>query len=87
MLGLSVVEEEETALAGRDLGENDSRQDYLRARLATDAHGRLVATPFGKQDSSMMFLLQQADCLVVRPPQAPALRAGSPVPILRLDEI
>ena len=87
MLGLPVAEDKETALAGRDLGENDSRQDYLRARLATDAHGRLVATPFGKQDSSMMFLLQQADCLVVRPPQAPALRAGSPVPILRLDEI
>ena len=87
MLALPVAEDKETALAGRDLGENDSRQDYLRARLATDAHGRLVATPFGKQDSSMMFLLQQADCLVVRPPKAPALRAGSPVPILRLDEI
>jgi molybdopterin molybdotransferase len=87
MLGLSVVEEEETALAGLDLAENDSRQDYLRSRLATDARGRLVATPFGKQDSSMMFLLQQADCLVIRPPRAPALRAGSPVPILRLDEI
>jgi molybdopterin molybdotransferase len=87
MLGLPAAEDGEVALAGRDLAENDSRQDYLRSRLATDAHGRLVATPFGKQDSSMMFLLQQADCLVVRPPHAPALRAGSPVPILRLDEI
>jgi molybdopterin molybdotransferase len=87
MLGLPAAEDGETALVGRDLAENDSRQDYLRSRLATDAHGRLVATPFGKQDSSMMFLLQQADCLVVRPPHAPALHAGSPVPILRLDEI
>jgi molybdopterin molybdotransferase len=87
MLGLPVAEETETALAGTDLGENDSRQDYLRARLATDGEGRLVATPFEKQDSAMMFLLQRADCLVVRPPRAPALGAGSPVPILRLEDI
>lgn len=87
MLGLPVTEEDETVLAGRDLAENDSRQDYLRARLTNNAEGRLVATPFEKQDSSMMFLLQQADCLVIRAPRAPALAAGSPVPILRLDDI
>jgi molybdopterin molybdotransferase len=87
MLGLPLAEETETALAGRNLGENDSRQDYLRARLSADGEGRLVATPFEKQDSSMMFLLQQADCLVVRPPGAPVLGAGSPVPILRLEEV
>jgi hypothetical protein len=34
----------------------------------------------------MLFLLQQADCLLIRPPRAPALPAGAPVPILRLDE-
>jgi molybdopterin molybdotransferase len=87
MLGLPEAAESETALAGRDLGENDSRQDYLRARLSRDDHGHLMATPFGKQDSSMLFLLQQADCLVIRPPRAPALPAGSPVPILRLEDI
>jgi molybdopterin molybdotransferase len=87
MLGLPVTEDSGTALAGRDLGENDSRQDYLRSRLSTDSEGRLVATPFEKQDSSMMFLLQQADCLVVRPPRAPMLRASAPVPILRLDDV
>jgi molybdopterin molybdotransferase len=87
MLGLPVTEDSGTAIAGRDLGENDSRQDYLRSRLTTDLEGRLVATPFEKQDSSMMFLLQQADCLVVRPPRAPMLRAGAPVPILRLDDV
>jgi molybdopterin molybdotransferase len=87
MLGLPATEDSGTAIAGRDLGENDSRQDYLRSRLSTDLEGRLVATPFEKQDSSMMFLLQQADCLVVRPPRAPMLRAGTPVPILRLDDV
>jgi len=87
MLGLPATEDSGTAIAGRDLGENDSRQDYLRSRLSTDLEGRLVATPFEKQDSSMMFLLQQADCLVVRPPRAPMLRTGAPVPILRLDDV
>jgi molybdopterin molybdotransferase len=77
----------ETAVAGCDLTENDSRQDYLRAKLSRGNDGRLIATPFAKQDSSMQFLLQQADCLVIRPPCAPALAAGSPVPILRLEDI
>jgi molybdopterin molybdotransferase len=77
---------DEVAIAGRDLAENDSRQDYLRARLSRDNDGRLVATPFDKQDSSMQFLLQQADCLVIRPPRAAALPAGTPVPILRLED-
>jgi molybdopterin molybdotransferase len=79
-------DETETAIAGRDLAENDSRQDYLRSRLTRDASGRPVATPFDKQDSSMLFLLQQADCLLIRPPRGPALPAGTPVPILRLDK-
>ncbi|HJZ16007.1 MAG TPA: hypothetical protein VJ251_11210 [Stellaceae bacterium] len=34
------------------------------------------------QDSSMMRLLSEADCLVVRPPQAPAIAAGATVPIV-----
>ncbi len=76
----------ETAIAGRDLAETDSRQAYLRSRLSRDGDGRLLATPFDKQDSSMQFLLQKADCLLIRPPRAPALSAGAPVPILRLDE-
>ena len=79
-------EETETAIAGRDLAENDSRQDYLRSRLSRDSSGRLVATPFDRQDSSMLFILQQADCLLIRPPRGPALPAGTTVPILRLDE-
>lgn len=74
----------ETAILGTDLRPNDVRQDYLRARLGRDAQGRLVATPFDRQDSAMMAFLAQADCLVVRPPHAPALKAGAEVPILRL---
>jgi len=86
MLGESApAAEPETALAGRDMAENDSREDYMRAQLSRDADGKLVATPFDRQDSSMLFLLQQADCLVIRPPRAPAAARGTAVPILRLN--
>ncbi|HUH83003.1 MAG TPA: hypothetical protein VLX85_00245, partial [Stellaceae bacterium] len=57
-------------------------QDYLRARLARGGDGMLEARPFEKQDSSMMSLLVEADCLVVRPPLAPPARAGESVEIL-----
>lgn len=75
-----------TALLGRALGENDSRQDYLRAGLSRDSGGNLVATTFEAQDSGMMTRLAAADCLIVRPPLAPAAEAGERVEILPLGE-
>jgi molybdopterin molybdotransferase len=86
MLGRLVEPEPQpTALLGRDLPENDSREDYLRSRLSHDAQGRLVATPFDKQDSSMLSFLSKADCLVVRVPRAPAIKAGTVVNIVPLS--
>ncbi|HVR66946.1 MAG TPA: gephyrin-like molybdotransferase Glp [Verrucomicrobiae bacterium] len=73
-----------TAILGRDLPENDNREDYLRAEASYDSAGRLVATPFPKQDSSMLSLMARADCLVVRPIRAPAIKAGATVPIVFL---
>jgi molybdopterin molybdotransferase len=64
-----------TARLGADLGPNDERQDYLRARLSFDDAGSLVATPFGCQDSAMLSRFAHADCLVVRPPFAPPASA------------
>jgi len=63
---------------------NDRRQDYLRATLARAADGVLEATPFKKQDSSMLSLLAQSDCLVIRPPHAPPAKAGDTVSIIPL---
>lgn len=80
--GLPKDEQQATALLGRDLPANDRRQDYLRATLDRDGGGQIVATPFDRQDSSMTSLLAQADCLVVRPPQAPPAPAGTRVPIM-----
>ncbi len=46
-------------------------------RLSAGPDGTLVATPLPVQDSSMMAALANADCLVVREPFAPAVKAGS----------
>src|ERR1700742_3610204 len=76
----------ETALLGRDIGANDQREDYLRARLEERADGTLIATPVTKQDSSLLANLAAAQALVVRPPFAPAAKAGGVCEILRLAE-
>ena len=71
-----------TARLGTALPKNDRRQDYLRSRLVQTADGGLEAIPFEVQDSSMMRPLAASDCLVMRPPHAPALPAGAEVPII-----
>ena len=66
------------------LSANDKRQDYVRARLLDDGGDMPDVESFGKQDSSMMRIFAQSDCLIVRPPQAPAVEAGDTVPVLLL---
>ena len=72
-----------SAVLARPLPANDRRQDYLRATLSHGGDGALTATPFDRQDSSMLATLAHADCLVVRPPLAPAAPAGARVEIVR----
>jgi molybdopterin molybdotransferase len=75
----------ETAVLGADLAANDRRQDYLRARLSVDSAGRRCATPFQRQDSSMLATLAHADCLIVRAPEATPAKAGEIVEIVPLS--
>ena len=63
-------------IVASDMKENDKRRDHLRARLSRSKDGMLVADPFAKQDSSMMNILAEAGCLIIREPHAPALAAG-----------
>jgi molybdopterin molybdotransferase len=72
------------AILGDDLRVNDERADYVRATLAADTEGRLVATPFPVQDSSTMGRLSRAGCLIVRPPFDPAVAKGGSVNVLKL---
>jgi len=74
----------ETAVLGRDVGVNDVREDYLRARLEERADGTLVAAPVNHQDSSLLANLAAAQALVIRAPFAPAAKAGAVCEILRL---
>ncbi|HJZ20671.1 MAG TPA: molybdopterin molybdenumtransferase MoeA, partial [Bradyrhizobium sp.] len=71
---------------GRDLGANDQREDYLRARLEVRDDGALIATPVDHQDSSLLANLAVAWALVIRPPFAPAAAEGSVCEILRLPD-
>ena len=85
MMGLPAAPlgQEQTPTA-TDLPENDRRQDFLRARYVFDDRGRRLAEPFSRQDSSMLSRLARADCLIIRPPHAPAVKAGEMVPVLPL---
>jgi molybdopterin molybdotransferase len=67
------------------LPPNGERQHYLRARTEPAVDGSLVVTPVRSQDSSFLAPLAEADCLLVRPPHAPALAAGTVVQVLPLD--
>ena len=67
------------------MAANDLRQDYVRARVE-ERDGRLVATPFAIQDSSMLRTLADANALIVRPPFSPALAAGDACSLLMLTE-
>lgn len=73
------------AVLGADVKANDKRQDYLRASLTRDARGRLVATPHPSQDSSLISVLVASQALLVRPPHAPAAKAGEECTILPLS--
>ncbi len=56
----------------------------MRSTLGFNGAGEEVATPFERQDSSMMANFARADCLVIRPPEAPPIKKGERVRILKL---
>ncbi|MFO1122478.1 MAG: gephyrin-like molybdotransferase Glp [Hyphomicrobiales bacterium] len=85
LLGLPTGDDHVMARLGSPMKANDERQDYVRARLDVGSDGSRVATPYAKQDSSMQRTFRNADCLIVRPPRAPAADAGALVPVLLID--
>lgn len=74
----------EVAVLASDLPENDTRQDYLRARIVGMQDGHPRVESFSKQDSSMLRVLSEAQCLIVREAQAPAAKAGDICKVLRV---
>ena len=66
------------------LTANGPRQHYMRAILE-DHGGQQTITPVTNQDSSLLTPLTRANALIVRPPQAQALEAGTSVPVILID--
>jgi molybdopterin molybdotransferase len=85
MLGADTRTPLRSARLARDLAANDTKQDYIRARLEI-RDGELWAEPFAVQDSSMLSVFAAADALVLRMPHAVAAKAGDKVDILVLDD-
>lgn len=84
MLGIEGLETVIDAVLGSDAPANGKREDYMRSTLRPSADGVLTATPFSAQDSAMMAAFSKADGLIVRPPHAPAAKAGEIVKVLPL---
>ncbi|MDX1739238.1 MAG: molybdopterin molybdotransferase MoeA, partial [Alphaproteobacteria bacterium] len=74
------------AILGCDLGKNDQREDYLRAIIESDASGNIIATPYEKQDSSMLAKLAHAQGLVIRSPHADPVKAGDVVEYISMPQ-
>ncbi len=73
-----------TAILGTPMKANDRRQDYVRARIQHSGDGRMIATPFDIQDSSMLSVLAASDCLIIRAPDAPAAAIGDETRVMML---
>lgn len=85
LLGIADADRDRSipALLGRDMPGNDEREDYLRSELALTPDG-WVATPFDRQDSSMLGTLARAQALTIRPAHAAPARKGEVCRILPL---
>ena len=80
MLGLgSAPAATQIAQLAHDVPANGPRAHYTRAQLGA---GRV--TIFDRQDSSLLTVLADANCLALRPPHDPARKAGDAVQILPL---
>jgi molybdopterin molybdotransferase len=85
MLGLEPTLPYTRAVLGRSLDANDEREEYLRARVRRLPNGRLEATPWPRQDSSMLAIFAGSDGLVRRAARAPAMAAGTEVDLLLFE--
>lgn len=67
-----------------DVKVNDTREDYVRAKLVRGPQGSLTVEPHAVQDSSMLSVLAWSDALLVRPAHDPARKAGDVVQVVDL---
>ncbi len=70
-----------------DVSENDTREDYVRARLTRGPNGSLAVEPHKIQDSSMLSVLAWSNALLVRPAYDPARKAGEVVQVIDFSDL
>jgi len=75
---------QEPALLAVDMPPNGERAAYLRATLVESGDRLPAVRPMPDQDSSLLTVLTQADCLLVRPAHAKAEAAGTLAKVIRL---
>lgn len=63
----------------KPLPANGPREHYLRAQRGPDG-----VTPLDRQDSSLLTILADADCLIVQPPDDPGRATGESVNVINL---
>ncbi|MCO5065685.1 MAG: molybdopterin molybdotransferase MoeA [Rhizobiaceae bacterium] len=83
LAGLAQTDDERDAILASPLPANDSRQDYVRARVE-ERDGALHAQAFAIQDSSMLRTLSDANAAIIREPNAPAASKGECCRVLML---
>jgi molybdopterin molybdotransferase len=85
MLGATETDRPEPeAVLGAPLEANGEREHFMRATSEWRQDGTRIVRPLPSQDSSLVAALARADCLIVRPPNVPALGPGARVRILPL---
>ncbi len=67
------------------LDANGPRTHYMRGTIEAVSGAGLQVTPIASQDSSLVSPLAHASCLIVRAVGAPAVPAGTDVPVMLID--
>ncbi|MEP6545867.1 MAG: gephyrin-like molybdotransferase Glp [Gammaproteobacteria bacterium] len=68
-----------------EINKSGDFERYWRAVVSVTEDGRLIARPFGNQDSSLVSVFASANALIRRPPKAAAAQTGARVDVLLLD--
>ena len=68
------------------LDKNGAREAYLRGTCKLNDQGKLMIEPSSNQDSSLLHVFAQSNCLLRRMPDAPKAHAGEMVEFLLLND-
>ncbi|PHR60364.1 MAG: molybdopterin molybdenumtransferase MoeA [Robiginitomaculum sp.] len=75
------------AASTQDLPANTWRTGYTRAHAKIDKNGQISVTPYPRQDSSLLTPFLSANCFLVRPIDAPEIKAGDCIDIVMIKPL